>query len=140
LRRLAETRPNTEIDFLHFIEEVEDLGSERLFSVLSQTERLIEHLLKLEYSPSADPRPGWLRTVDSARREIARRLTSAIRRHLEGELADLYAHAAKDAARELRHHHEREAAAALPATCPYPLDRLLDEDWYPVSRHGLVDE
>lgn len=25
----------------------------------------------------------------------------------------------------------------LPAECPYTLDQVLDEDWWPASRHGL---
>jgi hypothetical protein len=139
LRRLAETRPNTEIDFAHLIEEIEDLGDHRLIAVRSQMRRLIEHLLKLEYSPSSDPRLGWLRTVDNARDEIADRLTTTIRNEIAQELPKLYAKARKNAKKELRRQGEAKAAVALPATCFYTLDRLLNEDWYPANRHGLVD-
>jgi hypothetical protein len=140
LRRLAETRPNADIDFPHLVEEVEDLGSERLLSVLSQTRRLMEHLLKLEHSPAADPRLGWLRTVDDARDNIAGRLTSSIRNELTQELPILFAKARKNAEKELRRRGETDAASGMPGECPYALDRLLDEDWYPVNRHGLKED
>lgn len=139
LRRLAETRPNVEIDFEHLIEEVEELGDNRLIAVRSQMRRLIEHLLKLEYSPAADPRLGWLRTVDNAREEIADRLTTTIRNEIVRDLPDLYAKARKSAEKELRRQGEVEAATALPTMCCYALDELLGEDWYPPNRHGLVD-
>ncbi len=137
LRRLAKTGPNADIDFPHLVDEVEDLGSERLSSVLDQTRRLIEHLLKLEHSPATDPRRGWLRTVDDACRAIEDRLTPTIRKELERELPKLHAKAGKDAAKELARRGEAEAAAALLATPPHPLERLLDEDWYPDNRHCL---
>jgi hypothetical protein len=35
---------------------------------------------------------------------------------------------------------EVEAAKALPRECPYDLDQILDRDWVPANRHGLVDE
>jgi hypothetical protein len=139
LRRLAETRPNADIDFAHLIEEVEELGDHRLIAVRSQTRRLIEHLLKLEHSPSAEPRLGWLRTVVNARDEIADRLTTTIRNEIEQELPKLHAKARKNAAAELRWQGEAEAAAGLPVACPFTLVQLLDEDWYPANRHGLVD-
>ena len=68
------------------------------------------------------------------------RLTPTIRRHLVAKLPELFARARKGAARELRRHREPDAAAALPEACPYALDQLLDEDWYPTNRHGLADE
>jgi hypothetical protein len=137
LRRLAETRPNADVDFPHLVEEVEDLGSERLLSVLGQARRVIEHLLKLEHSPAADPRPGRLRAVNEARDAIVDRLTPTIRNELALALPRLFAKARKNVEKELRWHGEADAAADLPAECPYALEELLDEDWYPVNRHGL---
>jgi hypothetical protein len=29
-------------------------------------------------------------------------------------------------------------ADLLPPDCPYSLDQLLDEDWWPTNRHGLA--
>jgi hypothetical protein len=139
LRRLAELRPNEAIDFPHLIEEVEDLGKSQRVAVRSQAARLIEHLLRLEYSPAAEPRGGWLDTAIDARRELRYRLSPSLRRDLGARLARLYEDARQDAARRLRLHGEIAAAEGLPATCPYRLTQLLDEDWYPLSRHGPAD-
>jgi hypothetical protein len=42
---------------------------------MSQLERIIEHLLKLEHSRNAERRRQWMIAVNSARGEIARRMT-----------------------------------------------------------------
>ena len=55
LRRLADQRWTGPLDLLHLAEEVEGLGSEQQWAVESQLERIIEHLLKLEHSPSSQP-------------------------------------------------------------------------------------
>jgi DNA-binding PucR family transcriptional regulator len=60
LRQLAEARWNGPLDLAHLAEEVEDLGSEQKWAIESQLERIIEHTLKLEYSPAADPRRKWM--------------------------------------------------------------------------------
>jgi hypothetical protein len=83
---------------------------------------------------------GWLNTVDDARSELADDLTPAIRNIVEPELPQLYERGRQAARRELLRAGERDAADALPAENPYPLDRLLDEGWYPPNRYGLVDE
>ena len=59
LRKLAKRRTNTPIDAAHLAEEVEDLGRSERDAVRSQVRRIIEHLLKLEFSPAAEPRAEW---------------------------------------------------------------------------------
>jgi hypothetical protein len=58
LRQLAGTRPDTEIDFAHLIEEVRDLGKSERDAVRSHLRTIIEHCLKLEHSSAHDPRAG----------------------------------------------------------------------------------
>jgi hypothetical protein len=140
LRRFQTTRPNLPLDFEHLIEEVEDLGENRVRGIKSQLRRLMLHLLKLEHSPAIEPRRLWLDSVDDARAEIETAMTTSIRKALEGGIEPLYRWSRRGAARELRAHDEPAAAACLPETCPYTLDQLLDETWRPTSRHGLIDE
>jgi hypothetical protein len=137
LRELAGQHWNGPLDLEHLAEEVEDLADERQAAVLSQLERIIEHLLKLEHSPSEGPRRQWMISVNGARREISRRMSATIRRNVERELAELYRGARRDAELSLLDHGEREAAQALPDSCPYTLDDLLADEWWPASRHGL---
>ncbi len=96
--------------------------------------------LDLEHSPAVDPRPGWIETIDDARDEIAERLTPTIRGDLEAHLPEIYARALRRARKALVRAGEPEAADGLPEKCPYALDQLLDEAWYPASRLGLSSD
>ena len=125
LRRLAAERWNGPLDLEHLAEEVEDLGKEQRNAVQSQLRRIIEHRLKLAYSPARDPRPGWLDSIDDARAEIEDRMTATIRREVEAALPRLYAQVLPKVARTLESFGEREAAARLPERCPWSLDELL---------------
>lgn len=138
LRRVAATHPNVALDFPHLIEEVADLGVSERDKVRSQTRRIIEHCLKLEYSPARDPRAGWYETIIDARIVLEDKLTPSLHRGLRRRLPKLYEQARRVAAGSLRLHGEREAADALPHECPYRLADLLRHDWYPASRHGLT--
>ncbi|MFM2043237.1 MAG: hypothetical protein RLY86_1813 [Pseudomonadota bacterium] len=133
LRRLRELRPNGELDWDNLIEEVESLGRSDRYAVESQLERLIHHLLKLEHSPAVDPRRGWLVTVDDARTELARRLSTSLKAHLADTLAERYRIARRAAERDLA---GEVAPDRLPPACPYSLDHLLDPDWLPDGRPG----
>jgi hypothetical protein len=139
LRRLADQRWNGPLDLLHLAEEVEDLGSEQQWAVESQLERIIEHLLKLEHSPNAEPRRQWMILVNNARGEIGRRLTPTIRNQVEPALSELYRRSRRNAELSLLDHKEVEAARALPADCPYAFADLLADEWWPANRHGLTD-
>jgi Domain of unknown function DUF29 len=90
LRRLAAARANTTLDLENLAEEVESLGTIQLSGVKSQMRQVIEHLLKLEYSPGAEPRAGWRRTILEARDEISDDLTAALRHDAEAALDLLY--------------------------------------------------
>jgi hypothetical protein len=139
LRRLADQRWNGPLDLLHLAEEVEDLGSDQQNAVMSQLERTIEHLLKLEHSRNAEPRRQWMISVNSARGEIARRMTPTIRGHVEPALPDLYRRSRRNGELALLDQGEPEAARALPPDCPYGLDDLLADERWPSNRHGLSE-
>jgi hypothetical protein len=137
LRRLARARVNSTLDLENLAEEVESLGRSDLKTVQSQVRRIIEHLLKLEYSPASEPRADWRHTIAQARDEVEDHLTASMRLDVENALPKLFGRARRDAAFALDKHGELDAAKALPATCPYSLDQVATHDWYPKSRHGL---
>ncbi len=134
LRKAQRDRLNVPLDFGHLAEEIEALGNEQRFAVESQLERILEHLLQLEYSPAEQPRPGWRRTVRQARGEIERRLTPSIRRAVARRLSRLYERARLNAIDALTQYGEEAAAQELPERCPYTLSELLDDNWWPVRR------
>ena len=118
------------LDLENLAEEVEDLAGTQRRAVRSRARSIMQHLLKLQHSPAAAPRPGWRQTVRLQRAELADDLTPTLRRRLAEELAEVYGGARKLAAGELGDHGEDAAAQALPAECPYSLDQVTG-DWLP---------
>ena len=131
LKQLAVMRPNVDIDWPHLIDEVNEIATDYRDTCRSQLRRAIEHLLKLEYSPARDPCAGWIGEIGDARDILDNKLSNTLRRDLRRNLGKIYAKARKLTARSLATYGEHEAAARLPAECPYTLDQLLDEDFYP---------
>ena len=139
LRSLLQQRWNGPLDLANLAEEVEDLGKAERNAVRSQVRRIIEHCLKLEYSPASDPRSGWRVSIDDARDQIEDSLTDTIRQDVEQRLPRLYTQALRKVRETLTAEGETEAVQALPTENPYALDDLLADDWFPASRCGIVD-
>src|SRR3977135_94441 len=103
----------------------------RASAVRSQIARIIEHLLKLEYSPAADPRFDWMASIVEARRALADKITATLQRDAEAMLPELYSAARALAASGLRKCGEHATAARLPPICPYTLEQIRARGWYP---------
>jgi hypothetical protein len=139
LRRMAAARLKTTLDLENLAEEVESLGRSDLATVRSHLRRIIEHLLKLEHSPAAEPRLGWQESIIEARDVISDVMTATLRREIETDLARTYEQGRRRADVALKKHGERDAAKALPTACPYGFDQIVRQDWFPNNRHGLTD-
>jgi hypothetical protein len=139
LRRMVRQRIKTVLDLEHLAEEVEDLGRSERDAVRSQVRRVMEHLLKLEYSRASEPRDGWKDTVAAARAVLDDKLSASLRRDLEAIWPRLYAQVLPTARRALRRFDEGGSAADLPPECPYDLDDVCRPEWYPANRHGVAD-
>ena len=124
--------PDNRFDREHVVEEIEDLGKSERDAVRSRIRRIIEHFLKLTYSSAEDPRLDWIATILEARQSLSDKLTPTLRHDAEVMLDKLYADGRKRAAVGLRRHGEDTAAEQLPAVCPWSLDEICREDWYPV--------
>src|SRR5271167_201635 len=117
----------------HIAEEIEDFGKSERDAVRSQIRRIIEHFLKLAYSRAEPPRFDWMETIDDAREMLSDKLTATLRRDAEANLEKLYAEGRRRAARGLQRHGELDAAEQLPSVCPWSLDEICEEDWYPIA-------
>ena len=115
----------------HVAEEIEDLGKSERDAVRSQVRCILEHLLKLAYSPAAYPRNTWMRSVAEARAELHDRLSATLRRDLRSRLDRLYEDARDQAELALRDFSEDWATTKLPMSCPYTLEQILERGWYP---------
>ena len=111
----------------HVAEEIEDLGNSVRNAMRSQARRIIEHFLKLQYSPAKEPRNGWVESIFDARQEISDNMTPTLRREIGSELSRLYRDGRKRAAMGLTHHGEPEQAQLLPDACPYTFDQILED-------------
>jgi hypothetical protein len=118
------------LDLDNLIEEVEAFGRAEKSSVVNNASVIVEHLLKLQYSPAQEPRNAWRASVREHRRRLRRDFSPRLRQILDGELAALYEELRDDTQALLRDHGEDGAADALPATCPYTLDQIAG-DWWP---------
>jgi uncharacterized protein DUF29 len=117
----------------HVAEEIEYLGKSERDAVRRQIRRIIEHLLKLAYSPAAQPRFDWMHSIADARSVLEDKLSPTLRPDIEATLAKLYADGRRHAALALRTFGEESAANAFPAECPFSLDEICQQDWYPIS-------
>lgn len=126
------------LDLAHLAEELDDLGSSRCDALEAALARIIEHLLKLEYSPAREPRRGWRLSVTEHRDRAGRNLED--NPSLRPQLAALFPRAWRTAhklAGAALHEFDGMRPSVLSADCPYTLEQVLAEDWWPVNRHGL---
>lgn len=138
LREAAAAQINAPIDCENLAEEIESMGRSDLSAVESALMRVSCPLLKLEFSPAADPRAGWMASVVEHRNRIRKDLKASPSLRGKLEPTDEYRTARRIAALGLK--RDGITIAALPETCSYTLDQLLDEDWWPANRHGLEEE
>ena len=124
-------RADNRLDRENLAEEIEDLGKSARSAVRSQVRRIVEHLLKLGHSPSGEPRHSWMRSIAEARASLRDELSPTLLRDLESMLPTLYRDGRRQAVLGLQEHGEHEAAAALPAACPYTIDQIVADEWYP---------
>ena len=106
LRATARGGSNQLLDWENLAEEIESLGTSQRSALASHIMRIIQHLVKLEHSPAAEPRSGWRRTIRLARLQVQRRLEGSpslkpelgrfveeeTRRGIELAIADLEEH------------------------------------------------
>jgi hypothetical protein len=131
LRALSASGANLPLDLPHLAEEIEDLGKNVRNLCRNQVRRVIEHLLKLQCSPAAEPRNDWKASIVEARQELRDNLTATIQRDLLDTLPTLFADARRRAALGLQRFGETDAVRSMPRQCPWTLDDLLRDDWYP---------
>jgi hypothetical protein len=135
LRRFARARPNVPLDLAHIAAEIADLGKAQRNLVGSYAQRIIQHLLLLEYSPARQPRRHWTQEILDFRREVEAHLTKTLHRHLRRRLPDFYARVRRGLVVEMTRFGEAESAARLPERRPDTLEQIIG-DWLPEEGPG----
>ena len=115
------------VDLEHVAEEIESLGNEQRHAVRSHLRVLLWHLLKRAAQPDRRT-TSWRTSLLNARAEIADRLEDypSLRPQVPALLAAAYPRARRLAADETE-----LPLAIFPEACPWPVDQLLDEDFWP---------
>lgn len=142
LRAAAQSGANQELNWENLAAEIEDLGKSQRLALRSRLATIIEHLVKLQYSPAVDPRHGWRQTIRRERNEIARLLDDSP--SLDREVADLVKKETKravdTASADLRGRGEIDPLLEPALTSKSYLDlfaygrgEVLD-DWFPPDR------
>jgi len=124
-------RADNRLDRENLAEEIEDLGKSERNAVFSQIDRILEHFLKLAYSPVPQPRYGWMASIAEARKALGRQMTPSLLNAAREEFTALYDDAREIAAIRLREFGEEAAADALPESCPFTLDQVFERGWFP---------
>jgi Domain of unknown function DUF29 len=70
LRAAGRMGSNARLDFENLAEEIESLGASERRELRSRIQRVIRHLLKLQYSRAQEPRRRWVESISDARSEI----------------------------------------------------------------------
>lgn len=131
---LLRERAWDELDTANLIEELLLLEGGVVSELDNRLTVLCEHLLKLDVARQDLPRDytrasqGWRRTCTEQRKRLARllRKNPSLRRELPETLAESYDLARSPAAAGLALDEE-----AMPATCPWTLEQVLDHTFWP---------
>jgi hypothetical protein len=129
LREAARAGTNLPLDWENLAEEIESLGRSLRHELRSRIAVILEHLLKLEYSPASDPRRGWIETIVRERSEIELLLADnpSLRRDVGRIITEEAPRVARLTARVLRLHGEDRGNLAAPT---YIEGQVLG-DWFP---------
>ena len=130
--RLAKNS-NLPLDWENLAEEIESLGKSDRRELRSQIRRILRHLLKLEASPSVEPRAGWRSTVLDARTEImdVLRDSPSLRREVDDLIAEQLILAAELASADLSQHSEpAHAVQARLKKRVFTAEQVVG-DWFP---------
>jgi hypothetical protein len=130
LRKMAAERVNSELDLENLAEEIESVGGSDKKEVKNRLTTILEHMLKIAYSPAYEPLNGWRGTVRVQRRDLLATLeqSPSLRRVVREEFERCY----RDAAQDARLSHIDLSLAPIPSTSPFDLEeQVLDPEWLP---------
>jgi Domain of unknown function DUF29 len=133
-RLLREAR-FADIDMPALIEEIDGLARSDRKAIYSQLKRLLFHLLKMAYFSDHHYKragAGWKRTVVSARNEIEESISDSpsLAPYPATRLAEAYAKVRMEAGVL-----PGFADDAVPASCPWSIEEVLDPSFFPSRKH-----
>ncbi|MBR8829102.1 MAG: DUF29 domain-containing protein [Gomphosphaeria aponina SAG 52.96 = DSM 107014] len=115
-----------ELDLENLIEELESLARRDKLAMASLLEQIIRHLLLLEYWEAEYERNSnhWEAEIVALRNQLNDSMNPNFSKHLNQNLTAIYQKA-------LRYTQRKSRLTNLPLECPYTLEKLLDQQWFP---------
>jgi Domain of unknown function DUF29 len=135
-RALRVHKPNF-IDWAGLAEELEDLAQRTKDSLTSHLAHVLEHLLKLQYEPSAIDRTqrerGWKKDLAAHRDEVNDILEGSrtLRNQIKDFVAKAYPRAQRYAGTVMVHLARWQDN--FPPECTWSIEQILDDDFFPNS-------
>jgi hypothetical protein len=125
--QLLRERRWDEVDVVHLIEELEDLGKSERRAIVSQLVRLLLHLLKWKYQPQRRS-DSWLDSITDARTQIQLAIqdSPSLKNYPAEQLETAYQRGRIQAAQQTG-----LDVSLFPVDCPFKLDLVLGDDWLP---------
>ena len=112
------------VEWERLAEEVEDVGKSEYREAGSLVTRIVEHLLKLNWSRRPEPKGGWRAEIVHFRARLRRTLTPSLRAKMIDELSDIHADAVEAATASFAVH---EPDAPRDETLRWTLAQILGE-------------
>jgi hypothetical protein len=142
LREAARSGANLPIDWENLAEEVETLGASERRALHSQIQRIIRHLLKLQYSPASEPRRGWFETVGDARSEIelVLEMSPSLKNEIEAAIRFETPRGIREAIRDLQRYGEIDGPGISNIRAARYSESQILGNWFPPSAMEAPDE
>ena len=124
-----------DLDYPNLAEEIESLGKREQHELAHRLMRLLQHLLTWQYQSVRHGR-SWRSTIVEQRQRIAKQLreSSSLRSALPAMLEEEYHLARLKAGDETR-----LPEAIFPQTCPWTVEQLLDDTFWPEAREHVSE-
>jgi hypothetical protein len=124
-------RGDLPIDWENVAEEIEGMGRNEENGLRSHLKRLLIHLLKYAFQP-AKISASWEASIEGSRLEIGFLLkrSPSLKSKIDALFEEAYQLARSQAGAQMRM-DKREWNGRLPKTCPWPLETVLDPDFWP---------
>ena len=118
-----------EIDVVHLITELEDMGKSNLRELESRLIILIAHLLKWQFQPEQQS-SSWRGSIREQRAKLLHlfKHIPSLKRHTAAMSQTAYPDALEIAIDETGLN-----TSVFPTTCPYSAEQLLDKTFYPAA-------
>jgi len=125
-----------QLDLPNLIEEIESLGKQQRQELRNRLGVLIGHLLKWQYQPQQRSR-SWLATIRIQRRDTQKLLQENL--SLKPYLEEAVQYAFENG-RDLAIAETDLPDQVFPEQCPYTVDAMLDDRFFPGDPSDLIDE